>query len=325
MIIIDFVDFWEGFDKKNNYFVKILYEIYGKENIVIGEKPNYLFYSCFGNKNLKYNCIKIFYSGENIVPDFNLCDYAMGLNELDFGDRYQWFPLYLQNEYINAYQKAINREHGKIKRSEFCCYVISNALGNPTRKLLIDKLTDYKELASGGKYRNNVGGPVKDKIEFEKKYKFTLCMENSSAPGYVTEKLIEGFAGGGIPIYWGDPSINEKFNEKAFINCMRYESIEAIVNDVVELDRNDDLYNAMISEPIFTANSEGEKNQIEKEIRKFISNIFDQDIQSARRLNDIYIGHKYLQKMKRFEPAFQVYRFFERFVGFLENYIKKNK
>ncbi|MDE7275020.1 MAG: hypothetical protein K2N95_18575 [Lachnospiraceae bacterium] len=112
VIRVDFVDFWKGFDKSNNYFINTLYDIYGKENIRICEEPEYLFYSCFGNKNLRYNCIKIFYTGENIVPDFNLCDYAIGLNEIEFGDRYQWFPLYLLNGYDKVYQKAIKRTFG---------------------------------------------------------------------------------------------------------------------------------------------------------------------------------------------------------------------
>ncbi|MDE7275019.1 MAG: hypothetical protein K2N95_18570 [Lachnospiraceae bacterium] len=191
------------------------------------------------------------------------------------------------------------------------------------RKALIEKLTDYKELASGGRYRNNVGGPIKDKIKFEQKYKFTLCLENSSSPGYVTEKLIEGFAGGGIPIYWGDPNIDKKFNERAFINCMKYNSIDDMVKAIVNLDMNDELYNKMISEPIFIADSIGEKCKVEKEIRAFMSNIFDQDVNNARRLNDTYIGDRYLKRMKWFKPFFQLYRFFERVDGYRKNLKKK--
>ncbi len=323
-IRINFVDFWKGFDKNNNYFINMLYGLYGKNNIEICKKPDYLFYSCFGYENLKYDCIKIFYTGENIVPDFNLCDYALGINELYFGDRYEWFPFYIQDGYKKAYELANRIKRCTHNKSGFCCYVVSNALGNPMRKKLIDALNNYKEVASGGRYRNNVGGPVKDKLKFQKNYKFNLCMENSSTPGYVTEKLIEGFASGGIPIYWGDPNIGQIFNEKSFINCMRYNSVDDIVKDIIKLDQNDELYQKMISEPIFIKESRGEKKNAEDNIRRFVLNIFEQDIQNARRLNNTYIGYRYMKRMKRFEPAFQTYRFFERVFGFYENLKKRH-
>lgn len=73
-IKIKFVDFWNDFDIYDNDFYKILFEKYDVE---ISNQPEYIFYSCFGFKNLDYNCIKIYYTGENIVPDFNNCDYAI--------------------------------------------------------------------------------------------------------------------------------------------------------------------------------------------------------------------------------------------------------
>ena len=36
-----------------------------------------------------------------------------------------------------------------------------------------------------------------------KKYKFNICFENSSTPGYVTEKIIQSMYVNSIPIYWG--------------------------------------------------------------------------------------------------------------------------
>lgn len=40
--------------------------------------------------------IRIFYPPpENLVPDFNICDYAIGFHYLDFEDHYFRFPLYL--------------------------------------------------------------------------------------------------------------------------------------------------------------------------------------------------------------------------------------
>lgn len=35
----------------------------------------------------KYDCIKIFFTGEEQSPDFNIADYAVGYDDIRFGDR----------------------------------------------------------------------------------------------------------------------------------------------------------------------------------------------------------------------------------------------
>ncbi|MCR4740782.1 MAG: hypothetical protein K5886_11055 [Lachnospiraceae bacterium] len=319
-IKVGFSDFWKGFDKNDNFFINLLRQIYGDDRIEISDRPDYLFYSCFGNRNLRHpECVKIYYVAENIVPDFNLCDYAIGVHEIGFSDRYLWFPLYLQKEYRHSYDLALLRENGE-KERKFCCYVISNALGSPMRDEIIKAVGSYKALDSGGRYRNNVGGPVKDKIDFLRGYKFNLCIENSSAPGYTTEKLVEGFASGGIPIYWGDPEIGKKFNPKAFINCMDYEDTKELVKRIREIDNDDGLYEEMRRQPLFAQGSKtGEKEYNEERLTAFLKNIFEQDRDRAKRVNSIYVGKRYTMKMKNLAPVFDIYRFCERCAGYLKN------
>ena len=54
--------------------------------------------------------------------------------------------------------------------------------------------------------------PVTHKIEAMKDYGFTIVIENSKTDYYFTEKLIDSFMTGTIPIYWGCPSIGDFFN-----------------------------------------------------------------------------------------------------------------
>ena len=56
-IKVDFVDFWPGFSKTDNYFYELLKEEFDVE---ITSNPDYLFFSVFGNANQYYNCVKIF-------------------------------------------------------------------------------------------------------------------------------------------------------------------------------------------------------------------------------------------------------------------------
>ena len=48
-------------------------------------------------------------------------------------------------------------------------------------------------------------------------FRFMLCMENSKLPGYVTEKIVNAFLSGAVPIYWGTEEIFNLFNKDAFI------------------------------------------------------------------------------------------------------------
>jgi hypothetical protein len=76
-IKIDFSDFWGGFNKTDNYFYNLLKEEF---DIEISNNPDYLFFSVFGNHHQNYNCMKIFYTGENVAPPLGYCQYSFSLN-----------------------------------------------------------------------------------------------------------------------------------------------------------------------------------------------------------------------------------------------------
>ena len=90
-IKLKFVDFFSGFDESHNDFLDILSKKY---EVVISDNPDYIIYSGFGYDHLKYDCIRIFFTGECITPNFNECDYAIAFDRLSFGDRYMRVPLY---------------------------------------------------------------------------------------------------------------------------------------------------------------------------------------------------------------------------------------
>ena len=54
-------------------------------------------------------------------------------------------------------------------------------------------------------------------IDYAEKLGIKIAFENTKFPGYVTEKIIEAWASGTIPIYYGDPEIEKYFNLKFFV------------------------------------------------------------------------------------------------------------
>lgn len=281
-----------GTNVDNFWLMRLLREEY---EVVCSEHPNYLIVSCFGKEHLNYNhCIKIFWTGESVVPDFNLFDYAIGFDDICFGDRYFRMPLYYF--YPGVMKKVMEKpiyslEEMRREKIEFANFVYSNAGADPFRERLFEEMNQYKPVISGGRYRNNIGAPVKNKMELLQKCKFTIACENSEYPGYTTEKLLEAFAANTIPIYWGNPLVEKEFNRKSFINCYRYNSIEEVVGEMIRMDQNDDYYLKILNEPAFL-----EKAWIEKQVedfKRFLYHIFDQDIEKAKRKNRSYWGIGY--------------------------------
>ena len=126
-----------------------------------------------------------------------------------------------------------------------------------------------------GRWRNNIGGAIGDryndfrtsKYHWLKDYKFHICFENSSYPGYVTEKLTQAFRAKCVPIYWGDPTLcDEKyaeyrpiFNPKAFINVHNFDSLNSVVKEVERLDNDLQAFLAMLKEPMLLHTPKNQK------------------------------------------------------------------
>jgi hypothetical protein len=247
----------------------------------------YVFHSCLGYDVLKYSGIRIFATGENVSPDFNISDYALAFDPLTFGDRYLRLPLFrlYRDAYAALCAPRPAADEMLARKTGFCAYVMSNLKDSaPERTRIFDLLSAYKPVASGGKWRNNTGGPVADKIAFQSTCKFAIAFENGSHPGYVTEKFAQAAQSDAIPIYWGDPTIGQLFNSKAFVNCHDFPTLEAAVEQVKKIDQDDALCRRMLSEPWFPGGIEPVELRDET-VTRFLCNIFDQPHESAFRRN----------------------------------------
>ncbi len=85
-------------------------------------------------------------------------------------------------------------------------------------------------------YRN-YGGPVDDKLATLSNFRFTIAYENGhSMPGYVTEKILDCFCAGSVPIYWGAPNITEYVPADCFIDRTQFPSDQALYEHLLTLD-----------------------------------------------------------------------------------------
>ncbi len=282
-IKLNFADFWhgaQGDDLQDNPFYKLLSKRY---EIEISEEPDFLIYSCFGAQFLKYTCPRIFYTGENVRPNFGECDYAFSFDYLKT-DRNCRLPIYFWvfQEFAHLLEPRETDE-----KSKFCNFVYSNA-NAPERVTFFEQLSKYKRIDSAGRALNNVGYTIpkgltstgeREKLhEFMSEYKFTIAFENSSYPGYTTEKILNAFLSNTVPIYWGNPMVTREFNSEAFINCHDYRTFEEVVARVIELDNNDDLYFQCLNQPCFADDRQPEFLDENRVIDKFDAIFHDANI-----------------------------------------------
>ena len=264
---IAYCDWWHeeycggSFDLNNNFITDILRN-YGNisELSVVNpnDNPDVLLYSIFGNQHTQYtNVRKVFFSGEpfgiRADADFN---FTFDRNS----DKNTRFPLWLG--YLNNYllEECQRRKNGIInvpKRENFCSFISNGEVKTTHRRTIVDKLSTYKKVHCGGKYLNNIGFTVprgvncSGKIEHNNNYKFAIAFENEDYPGYVTEKICDIYKSNCIPIYWGTKEVTNDFNPNTFINANDFANFDELVEYIIKVDNDDELYASFFKEPMF--------------------------------------------------------------------------
>lgn len=308
-IKIGFTDFWGGFVPEESFFYRFLSRHY---RVVLSDEPDYLFYSCGGYNHLRYpHCVRIFFTGENIVPDFNVCDYGIGFHHIDFEDRFLRFPLFLIHK--DSWEELARLEQPRhpspgLAQRRFCNFVYSNGReADPLREHFFHELSRYKQVDSGGRYLNNIGGAVKDKLEFLSHYKFTIAFENCAMSGYTTEKILDPMRVDSLPIYYGDPRIDSDFNPRSFVWVKDRGEVEASIEEIIRLDGDEDAYLEKLSQPWFSRPST--YDYYTEQLLTFFRNIFDVPLEKAFRTTNYAWAGLYKRNLKRTAPLTRNYFF----------------
>jgi len=251
---LGFVGFWDSFDPRDNYFTRLLSRRY---DVDVCERPDFLIHSCIGkgrHDHRRYDCVRIFYTGENVPADWLSTDWAFTF-EYDAHPRHFRLPHWpLSVDPLALVKPAdIDVERILVSKTRFCGFVVSNPLCR-VRNDFFRKLSRYRPVDSGGKVFNTLGHRVADKRTFLADCKFTIAFENESHPGYTTEKVVEPMVVDSLPIYWGDPLIGRDFDTRSFVSA--HDSgpctgrwLDDLVERVVAIDRDPALHAAMLARP----------------------------------------------------------------------------
>lgn len=270
-----FDDFWEGLNMEDNVWIWILRK---KHNVVLdAHNPNLVF--TMDQRNYP-DAFTVYYSNEPYFPSCDAVDdkydYSMSNFFID-KENYVRFPscyMYIY-ELIKDLSFFLKEGREIPEKTEFCSLVAGQLHGK--RGQFFNRLNRYKKVKTNAGQHNDFSIPFdssgfsssRPKIDFIKKYKFNIAFENNfrgeypSFPGATTEdgclqdmngliseKIIEPFISGTIPIYWGSKMIGDEFNSNTFLNYYDFDSEDDLIERIIELDNDDDLYASYFSEAI---------------------------------------------------------------------------
>ena len=176
-------------------------------------------------------------------------------NNIEYLEKYFDFIYTYDEKLLNRNEKYkkmyfgscwIDEEYCKInEKSKMTSMVASNknfTLGHKFRHEIISKLHskhNFELWGSGYNYFEHTPEKIAERV---KDYRYSIVVENGRLSNYFTEKIIDCFATGTIPIYWGDPKIKEIFDERGFYTFETIEELDDILtNKISESDYNSKL------------------------------------------------------------------------------------
>ena len=276
--------FWTGFIDKTNpvnitFFLDLLKLVFNEEiELSNFENSDILLETIFDNKTFLFDKqwkYSFLFSGES-----RLKEYYKHYSCVLYGERSHEniinVPLFIPNIYccnlMDNFTKIKNITHIPTKN---VCAIISNSSGNE-RNYFLNELEKKISIEYGGDYKNNIpkfqhtynSEPF---IKQVSEYKFIVSMENSRGETYITEKILQGFLAGIIPIYWGSSRICDYFNNERFINVPDINLTSDIIKKIYDISIDNNAFLEIVNKPIFNNNKlELDMNEIANNIKNLI-------------------------------------------------------
>lgn len=326
---INFCGFWTSFKKEDNVFVRTLSKHF---NVEISENPDFVFCS---NRDkpfeyMQYDCVRIMFMGENLSPDFTVFDYVIGFDYLEFSDRYFRLPFafFFDTEDPWVPEKLTLEQAKKIlaQKKYLCNFIYGKASSNGMRERLFEEISKYKPVVAPGRMYNNTGSngcTWAEKYQYLEQSKFTIAGDSISYPGFMTEKIVQPLQHHSIPVYYGNPRVNEDINEKAFVWCKspRDEDVRAAVEQVKYLDTHDDKYLEMLMQcPL---RSEDYMIKRYEELEAFLVNIFSQSPEQAQRRIRYFVADTHSSYLREYMKKHKNGKLIDRTKSVVKKVIKK--
>jgi hypothetical protein len=175
-------------------------------------------------------------------------------------NNYYYIPFFLNVGPIIYNSSPFVRKYDSSNRSKLAAYLATHSPEH--REKFFNALKALDNTVDGlGSANNTLQTDIPsrtnwwDSPEIFKDYKFGFAMENLEEDGYITEKIMNVYRGGAIPLYWGTSKVKEIFHPDSFIYLNDYPSLEDAAKDVVAASQDKERMNKMFNAPIFQENN----------------------------------------------------------------------
>jgi hypothetical protein len=271
---VAFINFWPGaFDGANSaaFLLNLLREACGEsERTEDVATAHVVFSSVFGNQpSDAAKTIQII--GENLRPNFSRCRYSLSFDYDTYFGRNHRLPLWWWRldwpEFASFTHSATGpanaQNHGfealipinallqprapiEPKSRQFCVLIA----GNP-ESLRVNLFLALQTMSPVMGYGNLFNNPLaQSKFNVLPQFRYCLCPENGIYPGYHTEKPVDAWFGGCVPLYSGDRLLVRDFNPRALVNYQDHLSSAEFIDSVRRLEADSNAFNAVYTEPL---------------------------------------------------------------------------
>lgn len=144
------------------------------------------------------------------------------------------------------------RSNAVFLEKEHSAAIFAGHLRQP-RQAIIEAVKEHMPIVGyGGAFNKSILNHNESGIRKEeilRQHRFNICPENSLGIGYYTEKVVEAYAAGCLPIYFSDDNCRFDFNTKSFINVYKFFQEKRIAIDILQ---DHQALSTIYQEPLLT-------------------------------------------------------------------------
>ena len=298
LLKLAFCHFHPDFDESENYFIRMLAHRFDILHVSPDDEPDVLIYSTYTPSDYDHTAVnrakirKILYIDKPMDVDLTSCDYAFSYARIvpdDYTGRHYRLPLWAlhidwseqeDSEHKVPYQRLLVSRIDAIDRNRDHFYAVLENHGAARSHEFVEQLQQLYQRPTEG-YAQSISIPsnctFRQGIDKLACCKFAIVFENSSRPGYCTEKLLQALLAGTVPIYYGDSQVAQDFNSHAFINGHDFTSFADAIDFIRKVDNDNVLYQRFLAEPIFLDKRWLEPYKPELVCRHLYQALYDRD------------------------------------------------
>lgn len=276
-------------------------------------EADYLLCGDFGFRHERFPGVKIFITIENHEPDLNNYDYTLTHAQAE-DDRRHRLPWWQHEPLFNPETRALACHQPppitieELQQRDFCNFVCRNAACHK-RNQFISRLNKKRRVHCAGPLMNNTGfilAPGSEaKRAYQNRHLFSIVYENEATRGYQTEKLIDALMARSIPVYWGNPDVEQEFNPDSFIHARHFPNDNTLINHLLQLANDPERMAAILNSPRYR--NPHVLEDAEAALLQWFTQIFERGPECIRRTRwqrtnavlSRYYGHGLFRSLRR--------------------------